>query len=131
MKRGLQKMKISRALKKIRGGFHKAIYALSLKFVLCDHPFRTNLLWFGILQLRLVLNFLHCLPDFRCALCFTPYALCPTPYAQLLWNPPLKHSSNRSEIHVYISGWISLQPFLDLGKNCYLNQKFNLNQRNS
>jgi hypothetical protein len=47
----------------IRGGFHKALCALRLKFVLCTHPFCTNLLLFGIMHLRLAPNLFHFFPD--------------------------------------------------------------------
>jgi hypothetical protein len=41
--RGKSTVQLSRK-KVIRGGFHKAIYALRLKFVLCAHTFSTHLL---------------------------------------------------------------------------------------
>jgi hypothetical protein len=52
------------------GGFHKAIYALRLKFALCAHLFP----YFSIMYLRLTPNLLHFLPDLDAL-----YALCHTP----------------------------------------------------
>ncbi len=60
-----------------RGGFHKAIYALRLKFVLWAHLF-------SLIQHHVFAPYAQLIvfsPRFECALCFTPCA-------QLLKNPP-------------------------------------------
>jgi hypothetical protein len=88
-----------------KGRFHKTIHTLRLKFALCAHIFWTNLLQFGIMHLRLALNFLHFLPNFGCALHFMPCV-------QLLWNAPqdvlhyMLHYT--TELHSYTCGHLKM-----------------------
>jgi hypothetical protein len=56
------------------GEFHKAIYALRLKFALSAHPFCTNLPEYGIKHLRTCAQLIAFSPKFECTLRFTPCA---------------------------------------------------------
>jgi hypothetical protein len=76
------------------GGFHEAIYAVCLEFVLCAHLFS-------------LINH-HVLAPYNQLIAFSPrfgWALCFTPCAQLLWNLFCCSSSKHIELLKLSTTW--------------------------